>query len=480
MTSSVTTEAAPADLRKAKRQKVYSDPVALDRLPPHDVEAEQGVLGCVMLSPDQCLTQCIEVFAGAQVFYDLRHQIIYETMLEMFDDREAIDVITLQYRLKKKSLLEQCGGIPALNALMDAVPSAANVSYYAGIVWEKYQLRSLLGVCTDVAGRVYEHAGKVDALLDEVERDVLKICAPQSTASATTIKELVKAALVKMEDAHAGTGARGLSTGFADLDKLTAGLHPAQMVVIAARPSVGKTSLAMNIAEHVACDCGLPVGVFSLEMTAADLVLRMICGRARVDGMKVRDGYITGGDFTSIGLAAPKIAAAPLYIDDTAGLNISHIRAKARRWHQLHGIRLLVVDYLQLVHATVRKSDNRQNEVTAVSGGLKELAKELSIPVIVLCQLNRDCEKGGKGGKPRPPRASDLRESGSIEQDADFVGLLYRTEEPDEDNPGSPYAVKLFIDKQRNGPRYVTVDLNYLPTHTRFESAAKVAREDMP
>jgi replicative DNA helicase len=295
-----------------------------------------------------------------------------------------------------------------------------------------------------------------------------------------TIKELVNRAITKIEEYHTNQGMlTGLSTGFVDFDKMTTGLHAGEMIVVAARPSMGKTSLAMNIAEHVALELKAPVGVFSLEMTAEQLVLRMICSRSRVNLRNVRDGFLAERDFPKLTGAAGKMAAAPLFIDDSSALSILQLRAKARRMWQQFGIKLFVIDYLQLLHSTSRRAENRQQEIAEISGGLKALAKELGVPVLVLSQLNRELEKRGPGERPR---LSDLRESGAIEQDADLVGLLYR-ESKNKDGDEEPeveqdaIAVKLYIAKQRNGPTG-DVDLTFLKSYTRFESAAKVSAED--
>jgi replicative DNA helicase len=359
------------------------------------------VLGCILLSPNDCIGECITKFkGGSEVFYDLRHQTIFDAVAEMFDKREAIDIITLQQRLKDKQVLEQVGGIAYLAALPDVVPSAANLSFYNDIVLEKFLLRKVIRVCTDVVGRVYDYEGQVDALMDEIERDVLRISESRVQSQTSSIKDLVKKAVNTIEDYHARQGAlTGLGTGFTDLDKMTTGLHAGEMIVIAARPSVGKTSLAMNIAEHVALDEKLPVGVFSLEMTAESLVLRMLCSRARVNMRSVREGFLAERDFPKLTGAAGKIAGAPLFIDDSSGLSILQLRAKARRMHQQYGIKLFVVDYLQLLHSTAKRADNRQQEIADISSGIKSLAKELKVPVIVLSQLNREVERE----KGRPP-----------------------------------------------------------------------------
>jgi replicative DNA helicase len=480
--SAVEGAAASADLKRAPRRKPAPAAAArVDRLPPHSPEAEQGVLGCALLAPNDCMGECIEKFKqGTEVFYDLRNQTIFSTLVEMFDTREAIDVITVQQRLKDKQLLDQVGGIAYLTTLPDAVPSAANLSYYLDIVQEKYLLRRMIQVCSEVVGRVYDYEGEVDALMDEVERDILRISESRVQSQTATIKDLVKKAINTIEDFHQRQGVlTGVGTGFADLDKMTSGLHSGEMVVIAARPSMGKTSLAMNIAEHAAIEQRLPVGVFSLEMTAESLVLRMLCSRSRVNLRSVREGFLAERDFPKLTGAAGKLAGSPLFIDDSAGLSILQLRAKARRMYQQYGIKLFVIDYLQLLHSTARRAENRQQEIADISSGIKALAKELEVPVIVLSQLNRELERE----KNRKPRLSDLRESGAIEQDADLVGLLYTPSSDDEDGaaPSEQDAVpvNLLIAKQRNGPTG-DVNLTFLKSYTRFESAAKVSDEDVP
>jgi replicative DNA helicase len=486
MIESVDVEAgggAPADLKKTRRQKnPVADPARVDRLPPHSPEAEMGVLGCILLSPHDTLGDCIQQFkAGSEVFYDLRHRAIYELLVAMYDQKEAIDLVTVPQRLKDRNQLEAVGGLAYLASLPDAVPSAANLSYYADIVREKHLLRRMIQTCTSVMSRVYEHQGEVDALLDEVERDVLRISEERAETDTPSVRELVKQAIVTIEECHKNQGAlTGLTTGFPDLDKMTSGLHGGEMIVIAARPSMGKTSLAMNIAEHVAVETRLPVGVFSLEMTAESLVLRMLCSRSRVNLRSIRDGFLAERDFPKLTGAAGKLSGSPLFIEDSPGLSILQLRAKARRMHQQHGIKLFVVDYLQLLHSTARRAENRQQEIADISNGIKALAKELNVPVLVLSQLNREVEKE----RNRKPRLSDLRESGAIEQDADLVALLYKPSTGDDDEGGGgaePEAVpvNLLIAKQRNGPTG-DVPLTFLKGYTRFESAAKVSAEDLP
>ncbi len=468
-----------ADLKKARRKKMSAEPVRTDRLPPHSIEAEQGVLGAIFLSPNDNMGECIEQFkCGADVFYDLRHQSIYQVLVEMYDGKQPIDLITLQQKLKDKNQLDAIGGFGYLAALPDKAGTAGHLGAYAQIIWEKYILRKMIRTCSEVLGRVYEHEGEVDMLLDEVETEILKISQERVEERSTKIKDLVNAAIGQIEEMHQNQGMlTGIATGFLDLDRMTTGMHGGEMIVIAARPSMGKTSLAMNIAEHAAIDQKIPVGVFSLEMSAESLVLRMLCSRSRVNLRNIREGFLAERDFPKLTGSAGKLAGSPLFIDDTPGLSILQMRAKARRMHSQHGIKLFVIDYLQLLHSTSRRAENRQQEIADISNGIKALAKELNVPIIVLAQLNRELEKD----KSRKPRLSDLRESGAIEQDADLVGLLYKpsSEEEEGGQEQESVPVNLLIAKQRNGPTG-DVNLTFMKSYTRFESAAKVSAEDVP
>ena len=473
---------AAADLKKSRRKKAgFSDGAPkVDRLPPHSPEAEQGVLGCVLLSPNDCVGECVEKFkAGPEVFYDLRHQTIYETLVEMYDQREAIDLITLQQRLKNKQRLEEVGGLAYLSSLPDTVPSAANLVYYLDIVMEKFILRKMIHTCTEVVARVYEHEGEVDALLDEVERDILRISETRAESNTGKIKDLVKKAISTIEDYHQRQGMlTGVGTGFADLDKMTSGLHGGEMIVVAARPSMGKTSLAMNIAEHVSMEektAGWGCSSYGNDLESSGV--RMLCSRSRVNLRNVREGFLAERDFPKLTNAAGRLSSAPLFIDDTSGLSILQLRAKARRMSQQFGIKLFVIDYLQLLHSTARAWKPAAGHVT--SQRHQVAAKEPNVPVIVLSQLNRELEKD----KDRKPRLSDLRESGAIEQDADVVALLYKPSREEDDGGGAEeqdaVPVNLLIAKQRNGPTG-DVHLTFLKSYTRFESAAKVSDDDVP
>ena len=474
---------ATADLKAGRRKRAPAiDPAKLDRLPPHSPEAEQGVLGCVMLSPNECMGECLlKLKPDRPAFYDLRHQTIYEVLAEMYDKREPIDMITASQRLKDRGVLEQVGGLSYLMGLPNAVPSAANLSYYLEIVREKHLLRRIIQTCNGVVARVYDHDGEVDELLDEVERDVLRVSEERVDQTSASMKELVGKAITSIEAYHSHKGElRGLATGFHDFDQMTDGLKGGEMVVIAARPSMGKTSFAMNVAEHVAVDLKLPVGVFSLEMTSDSLVLRMLCSRAEVNLRRLREGFLAERDYPALTRVAGELAKAPLFIDDTPGLSVLQLRAKARRMWQQFGVRLFVIDYLQLLHSTSRRADNRQQEIADISNGVKALAKELKVPVIVLSQLNRELEKREPGAKPK---LSDLRESGSIEQDADVVGLLYKPSSGEDDEAPAEgqdaVPVKLYIAKQRNGPTG-DVELTFFRGITRFRDAARISDADVP
>ena len=464
---------AAADLRKARNR--VSDPTKLDRLPPHALESEQGVLGCCLVSPNECLNECIEKITP-DAFYDLKHIEIFETMAAMMNLRQPIDTITLQQWLKDNGVLEQVGGIAYLAQLQDCVPSAANLSYYLDIVREKYLLRKMIKVCTETVGRIYEYEGEVDSLMDEVERDILAVRQSAQQNAVQPVAELVDRAMVRIEECcNHKSAVTGLATGFPDLDTMTNGLQPSNMIVIAARPSVGKTSLAFNIAENIVLNQKVPVGFFSLEMTADELILRALCSCARVNSRSICSGYMRETDFPKLTSAAGKLRKSTLYIDDTGGLSIMQLRARARRMVQRHHVKLIIVDYLQLLNSqTKRAKENRQQEISDISNGIKALAKELKIPIIILSQLNRDIEKGGW----RKPRLSDIRESGAVEQDGDVIAFLYKPE-GDDDTHEDAVPITLFIAKQRNGPTG-DVNLTFLKPFTRFESAAKVDESDIP
>ncbi len=451
----------------------------IHRAPPHSVEAEQGVLGSMLISPRETIAECVEKI-NEEYFYVPAHQTIYNVLVDLWNAGQAIDLITFTQVLRDRNLLENIGGAAFVTSLFTFVPTAANVGYYLEIVRDKYILRQIITASTESVRRAYEEQDEVGNLLDEVEQKIFAVGEDRFKGQMLSMKDQVMEAIESIEKLYERKGGiTGISTGFVEFDRMTSGLHPAEMIVIAARPSMGKTALAMNIAEHVAIQEKLPVGVFSLEMSSQQLVQRLLCSRARVNLQKVRDGFLGERDFPdfpSLTAAASKLAEAKIFIDDSASLTILELRAKARRLKAQQDVQLIVVDYLQLLRSTSRRAqDNRQLEISEISAGLKGLAKELKIPVIVVAQLNRQPE-ARSGGKPR---LSDLRESGSIEQDADLVGLLVRPEIYEEDEEARAEKAgeaELIIAKQRNGP-VGEISLTFLKEFTRFEDRARNVTE---
>src|SRR5437660_7768525 len=451
----------------------------IHRTPPHSVEAEQGVLGSMLIAPQESIPECIEKIKE-EYFYVPAHQTVFNVLVEQWTNGQAIDLITFTRTLRDKNVRETVGGASVVTSLFTFVPTAANLEYYLEIVRDKYVLRQIILTCTEGVRRAYEEQGEVGPLLDEVEHNIFKVGDDRFKGQLLTMKEQVMGALESIEKLWERKGGiTGLSTGFIELDRLTSGLHPAEMIVIAGRPSMGKTALAMNVAEHVAVNQKKPVAVFSLEMSSQQLVQRMLCSRARVNLQRVRDGFLGERDFPSLTAAASKLAEAKIFIYDSPSLEILELRAKARRLKAQQDIELIVVDYLQLLRSTTRRAqDNRQLEISEISAGLKGLAKELKIPVIVIAQLNRNPEIRTGSGKG-VPRLADLRESGSIEQDADLVGLLVREEyyaDSDEERTELEGKAELIIAKQRNGP-IGQVKLTFLKDFTRFEDRAEEAAE---
>jgi replicative DNA helicase len=446
------------------------------RTPPHSVEAEQGVIGSMLISPRETIAECVEKI-NEEYFYVPAHRTIYDVLVDLWNAGQAIDLITFTQVLRDRSLLDSVGGAAFVTNLFTFVPTAANVQYYLEIVRDKYILRQIISAATESVRRAYEEQDEVNNLLDEVEQRIFDVGEDRFKGQMLSMKDHAMQAIETIEKLYERKGGiTGISTGFVEFDQLTSGLHQSEMIVIAARPSMGKTALAMNIAEHVAINEKLPVGVFSLEMSSQQLVQRLLCSRARVNLRRVRDGFLGERDFPSLTAAASKLAEAKMFIDDSASLSILELRAKARRLKAQQDVRLIIVDYLQLLRSTSRRAqDNRQLEISEISAGLKALAKDLKIPVIVVAQLNRQPEQRS-GGKPR---LSDLRESGSIEQDADLVGLLVRPELYEEDEEArveKAGEAELIIAKQRNGP-VGEIPLTFLKEFTRFETRARNVSE---
>lgn len=450
-----------------------------ERVLPNSLDAEIGVLGAMLLNPVEAIAHAREHLTEEH-FYFAPHQAIFREIAGLQDALQAVDQVTLSQRLADKNQLDEVGGVAYLAELVTRVPTAANLEHYIEIVEQKHLLRQLIGAAYDIVARAFDQQDGVKEWVDEVEQDIFNITAERTQTGARPVRDLIKDAMGSLEQLFDKRGAiTGITTGFRDLDKMTSGLHKSNMIVIAARPSVGKTALAMNIAEHVAVDQKIPVAVFSLEMSADELVKRMLCSRAKVNLRALRDGFLSERDHVPLVVAADALLKAPLYIDDSAGLTIQQVRAKARRLKLQYNIQLVVIDYLQLMRAPSRRADlNRQVEISDISSGVKALAKELQVPIIVLSQLNRQPEQR-EGGTPR---LSDLRESGAIEQDADVVGLLVRPEmyeEEPEQKSAKEGEATLIIAKQRNGPTG-DVLLTFRKEFTRFEDRARVDAEDVP
>jgi replicative DNA helicase len=459
------------DLKSARRQRVTSvtNPEGLDRLPPQSIEAEQGILGCVLLSPNDSMLEVVTKFGGnEEVMYDLRHQTILKALFEMYDARVQIDIITLQQKLKDSGLLEQVGGIAYLAGLPEKAPSAANISYYMGIVRDKFVLRQIIRTAKNSVSGVYEATGTVDEFLDQYESEVLAIRREFSTEN--TMADILEVQSGLESDYNVrfiGGEVAGIKTGFKEIDGVIGAMKEQEMIIFAARPSLGKSSLAMNIAEDVIFNQGESVGVFSLEMSTKQLIHRLACTMARVDNQRY-----TEAEYPKIIEAHNKIAInrAKLQICDRGGLSIQKISAIARRMVQRNNVKLLIVDYIQLVNSG-QKTNSIREDLTKVSNGIKALARELNIPIIAVSQLSRDSDKGD-----RKPRMSDLRETGSLEQDADIVLLLSRNEEQ---QSTEVLSMEANIPKHRNGATGVA-NLQFFKKWTRFVDAAKVSDEDVP
>lgn len=438
---------------------------ALRKVPPQNLEAEESVLGGILLDPD-ALDRIIEVMSAAD-FYRDAHRTIFETMLALSERGEPIDLITLSDALKARGQLPQIGGATFLAELGDKVPSAANVAHYARIVRDKAVLRSLIRVSGEIVGRCYDSQDDIEQFLDEAERLIYDVSEQRIRPAFFKVGDMIMDTIKTVEQLYERKEmVTGVPTGFLDLDQKTAGLQPADLVIIASRPSMGKTAFALNIAQYVALQTNATVGVFSLEMAKEQLVMRLLCAEARVDNAKVRAGYLAERDFPRLAMAAGRLAEAPIFIDDTPGLNVLELRAKARRLKREHDLGVVIVDYLQLMRGLDQKQENRVQELAEISRGLKALAKELQVPVVALSQLNRQVETRGD----KRPIMSDIRESGSIEQDADVILFLYRDEMYHADSADEGTA-EIIIGKQRNGP-IGTVRLAFRSEYTRFENLA--------
>ncbi|MCK6463050.1 MAG: replicative DNA helicase [Candidatus Pacebacteria bacterium] len=431
------------------------------RIPPHNLEAEKSVLGALMLEP-KVMDVVVDILQPED-FYHNKHQAIYEAIMDLHSKREPIDVLSLSNRLKEKKLLENVGGSAYLAELVNYVPTASNAKHYAEIVHKKSVLRDLIESSSHISQLGYKEEEEIDSLLDEAEKKIFSIARMSSKQRFVNMKTSMMDAWERFDKLHKSKGElRGTPTGFSELDNLLAGFQKSDLIILAARPSMGKSALALDIARNVACKYAIPVGIFSLEMSTQSLVDRMIASEAHVDSWKLRTGKLSSEEeFTRIRDALDRLSTAPIFIDDESSVNIMQMRAKARRLQAEHGLGLLVVDYLQLM-VPRQKSDNMVQQITEISRSLKGLAKDLEVPVLALSQLARAVELRN----PPIPKLHDLRDSGSIEQDADVVMFIYREDKykPDTDRKN---IAEIHVEKHRNGPTG-KIDLYFNPEKVSF------------
>lgn len=447
---------------------------AIFKVPPQNIEAEQSVLGAILIE-NSALYKTVEII-GSDDFYKEAHRKIFFAMLELSEKNEAIDLVTLTDYLRKKNELESIGGATYLSLLSNTVPTAANIRYHSKIVYEKALLRNLINTATEIVREGYEDSRDIEELLDHAENAIFSISEKKIKPSFTAIRDIIKDSFETIERlSEKKERVTGMPTGFYDLDMLTSGFQPSDLIIVAGRPSMGKTALCLCVAQHVSIEKKQPVAIFSLEMAKEQLVMRMLCAEARVDSHKLRSGFLGKSDWPRLTTAAGRLSEAPVFIDDTPGTSVLEMKAKARRLKAEHGLNLIIVDYLQLMSGRGERrrggGDTREQEISEISRSLKALAKELSVPVIALSQLNRAVESR----QDKRPLLADLRESGAIEQDADVILFIYR-EEVYKQNEETRGIAEIIIGKQRNGP-VGTVKLAFIDKYTKFENLEKVHGE---
>lgn len=437
----------------------------LERLPPQSIEAEQAILGSLLVNPET-ITRICDVLQPDD-FYRKAHQIIYAGILDLFDKGEPIDIVTVSQYLKDQGKLDSVGGRQYLTDLGLSISTTANAEYYAKTVNEKSTLRNLIKAGTEIVASCYEDS-EADIVVDKAEQLIFNIAQHRNMSALVPIKDIVNESFARIEQRYEQRDVlSGISTGFYDLDEMTSGWQKSDLIVIAARPSMGKTALALNMAQHAAVECKQPVAIFSLEMSKEQLVQRLLCAEARIDANKMRTGFLQSSDWQGLASAMGRLGEAPLFIDDSPVVTALDIRAKARRLKaEMKGLGLIVVDYIQLMQGRARSDGNRVQEVSEISRGLKQLARELDCPVIALSQLSRAVE----ARQNKRPMLSDLRESGSIEQDSDIVMFIYRDDYYNQESEKRGEA-EIIIAKQRNGP-VGTVELLYQASITRFLNKA--------
>lgn len=441
------------------------------KIPPQDIEAESSFLGSLLIDKD-AIIKIADIVSPVDFYID-KNAKVYEAMLELFEKRSPIDIVTLSSRLKEKKILEEIGGSSYLTNLANGVPSAAHVLHYGKIISQKATLRRLISASMEITALGYSEEREVDGLLDEAEQRLFGVSQKHFKQNFIPIKNVLSESFDRIDKLHKEKGTiRGIPTGFVGLDNLLAGLQRSDLIILAGRPSMGKTSLALNMAAHVAIKENLPIGIFSLEMSKEQLVDRLLCSEAKVDSWKLRTGKLSDDDFPKIGYAMGVLSEAPIFIDDSVNSNVMDIRTKARRLQSEHGLDLIVIDYMQLMEGRTT-TQNRVQEISEISRALKGLARELNVPVLALSQLSRAVEQRDS----KIPQLSDLRESGSIEQDADVVMFIYR-EEYYNPNTDKKMTAEIFVKKHRNGPTGKT-ELIFKPEQMSFKDKAKRNDEEI-
>ena len=433
-----------------------------DRIPPQNIEAEQAVIGAIFLEPAS-LTLASEILIPED-FYRAAHQKIYKVMLSLADKGEPVDLVTVTSELANAKILEEVGGVSYLSDIANSVPTAANIEYYAKIIEEKSILRRLIRTATTIAQDGYSREDEVEALLTDAEKTIMEVAQRKNAGAFKNIKDVLVETYDNIETLHNQVGEiTGIPTGFVELDRMTAGFQRNDLIIVAARPSVGKTAFALNIAQNVATKTDENVAIFSLEMGAEQLVMRMLCAEGNINAQALRTGSLTPEDWSKLTMAMGSLSNSGIYIDDTPGIRINEIRSKCRRLKQESGLGMILIDYLQLIQGSSSSSkENRQQEVSEISRTLKQLARELKVPVIALSQLSRGVEQR----QDKRPMMSDIRESGSIEQDADIVAFLYRDDYYDKESENKN-IIEIIIAKQRNGP-VGTVSLAFVKEFNKF------------
>ncbi len=435
--------------------------VHFDKIPPQNLEAELSVLGAMLLDRE-AVTTAAELLKPEDFYHD-SHRLVFEVMQELMEKGEPVDMVTVAEALRSRGNLEKAGGIPFVASLANSVPTAAGMEYHAKIVVEKSLLRRLIKAATTIAAMGYESSGEVGGLLDQAERTILEISQRQALGGFTNIRPILMDTFDKIDFLYRNKGnLTGVPSFFTDLDRMTSGWQPSDLIIIAARPSMGKTALVLNMAQNAAVRQKVPVGIFSLEMSKEQLVQRMLCAEAMVDQQRVRTGNLLESDWPQLALAVGPLSEAPIFIDDTVGISVGELRAKARRLKAEHGLGLIVIDYLQLMSGA-KRTESRQQEVAQISRGLKSVARELNVPVIALSQLNRSVEQR----QDKKPIMSDLLESGAIEADADLIAFIYRDEYYNKEESSKKGVAEIIIAKHRNGPVGV-VELGFLKEYTKF------------